>query len=77
MQRASAANPETLTPQRCPTAVHPLWFEMLGGFEKDGNISHFVQYAQTAFRWGCAAVHRACLVNCPPQAAALAASAPS
>ena len=32
--------------------VHPRWFEALGGFEAEANISHFVTYAQTAFRRG-------------------------
>lgn len=30
--------------------VHPSWFEALGGFEKETNISYFVQYAQNAYR---------------------------
>ena len=40
--------------------VHPRWFEALGGFEKEANISFFVQYTQTAFRWvnGVDAEHR-------------------
>jgi len=30
--------------------AHPLWFEKLGGFEKEQNVKHFVRFAQTAFR---------------------------
>ena len=30
--------------------VHPLWFEKLGGFEKEENIHYFVEYTMAAFR---------------------------
>ncbi|GFR47153.1 hypothetical protein Agub_g8844, partial [Astrephomene gubernaculifera] len=30
--------------------VHPQWFEELGGFEREENIRHFVDWALTAFR---------------------------
>lgn len=30
--------------------VHPLWFERMGGFEKESNISVFVEYAILAFK---------------------------
>ena len=32
--------------------VHPLWFERLGGFENEGGIDLFVDYARTAFGCG-------------------------
>lgn len=30
--------------------VHPIWFEHLGGFQKEENIAHFVDYAKLTFR---------------------------
>lgn len=30
--------------------VHPQWFEELGAFEKEENIKHFVQFAETCFK---------------------------
>jgi beta-glucosidase len=32
--------------------THPLWFERLGGFEKEENIKHFVEFSKLVFtRW--------------------------
>ncbi len=33
--------------------VHPQWFEDLGGFEKEANITHFLSWTELAYR--CAA----------------------
>ena len=30
--------------------VHPRWFDLLGGFTKAGNISIYVEWAETAFK---------------------------
>ena len=30
--------------------VHPLWFEKLGGFEKEENIALFVEYSMATFK---------------------------
>jgi Glycosyl hydrolase family 1 len=30
--------------------VHPQWFENLGGFTKEENITHFVRFAEFAYR---------------------------
>lgn len=30
--------------------VHPIWFEHLGGFQKEENIAFFVDYAKLTFR---------------------------
>lgn len=30
--------------------VHPTWFDDLGGFTKEANIVHFVEWSKTAYR---------------------------
>ena len=29
--------------------THPMWFENLGGFEKDENIKYFIQFSEIVF----------------------------
>lgn len=37
--------------------VHPQWFEVLGGFEKESNIQAYLNWTELAFRcWHCSVV---------------------
>jgi len=45
--------------------THPLWFEDLGGFEKEENIAYFVEFAEVVFNALHSKVTQWCTINEP------------
>ncbi len=45
--------------------THPVWFDALGGFEKEENIKYFVDFAETVFRRYHSNISLWCTINEP------------